>query len=613
MYTDFKHYMGRWAPLLTVVALVTFAVTSTRPGASQTTTNVTTTQLPAAPSIELLTGDSKIEAIRLIGDEAYVSLPVYLGSMGAALQFDLTRDGYDQPTELSARQISAEGTRTLSIPEGLEFDWSGFPGFFEVSVRNADDEAVLSNELAFCPNGTAQRIDATGPDRNPYPADCSGQLLSLGSVWGIAQGWASSAGYEGVRIPSDVPAGTYTVEVAVTEPYAAWLGDVQPVLLQLRLEDVDPKQLALDVGDNDGDGILNYQDPTYNVDWDRDGIDDSTDPLIDIDADGIADDTDPEVDMNGDGLHDFYGLPNGTLPSDINTDEDDDTPELPHKHTGRPSTSVTHPDRSSLPDLQALPAFSITTSNDGKHDLLNFSAVTWNAGKAPMVIDGYRSASDRDLMDAYQTFYSDGEAVGSAPIGSLEYHRGGGHDHWHFQDFLRYELVSNADKSYMSGKQAWCLSNNYAVDLTLPGVEWSMQQESLETSCGDEGALWVREVLAVGWGDLYSQSVSGQSFDVSNLPNGLYRIRITANPEGALYETSSRNNVSERVVRLGGVRGARTVRVPPYRGVDTESALKDSTGAGPDSVTPAAPSTTSERGSGSTTTTTPKARAAQGR
>ena len=84
----------------------------------------------------------------------------------------------------------------------------------------------------------------------------------------------------------------------------------------------------------------------------------------------------------------------------------------------------------------------------------------------------------------------------------------------------------------------------------------------------------MREVLAVGWGDQYVQSVSGQSFDITDLPNGVYTITITANPEGNLYEASTRNNVSERVVRLGGVPGARTVSVPPYRGIDTEAVLE---------------------------------------
>jgi hypothetical protein len=227
-----------------------------------------------------------------------------------------------------------------------------------------------------------------------------------------------------------------------------------------------------------------------------------------------------------------------------------------------------------VPDLRALPAFQISTSNAGELDLLNFGAVTWNAGPAPMVIDGFRSPTDPELMDGYQTFYADGKAIGSAPIGTLEYHRGGGHDHWHFQDFSRYELVSEQGKSQLSGKQSWCLANNYPVDLTLPGVVWTLQQESLATSCGSEDALWVRQVLAVGWGDLYMQSVSGQSFDITDLPNGVYTIRITANPEGNLYEASTRNNASERIVRLGGVPGARTVSVPPYRGIDTEALME---------------------------------------
>jgi hypothetical protein len=70
------------------------------------------------------------------------------------------------------------------------------------------------------------------------------------------------------------------------------------------------------------------------------------------------------------------------------------------------------------------------------------------------------------------------------------------------------------------------------------------------------------------------QSVSGQSFDITDLPNGVYTIRITANPEGNLYEASTRNNASERIVRLGGVPGARTVSVPPYRGIDTEALME---------------------------------------
>ncbi len=551
----------------------TIAPTTSAPSATTTTTTVP----PAAEhSVELIVGDPLLEVERVPGMESSVNVPVYLASRGAALEFIVTRPDYGRAGEVAARVVPDTGARPLPTPKGAEVDWAGFSGFAEMVVRAADGTVVANDEVDFCPNGQAQRIDATGPDLSPYPFDCLGQLLSLGSVWGIAQGWAGlMSGYRDLPLPADLPAGDYSVQVSVAEPYDTWLGGLDPVSVDLRVTDIEPDG-ALDMGDDDGDGLPNWQDPVYNSDEDDDGIDDSGDPLIDRDRDGIDDFLDAELDLDGDGLHDVFGTPNGTLPYD--TDGTDpqvvDATEPAHDHSGRPAGSDARPDRSTVPDLRALPAFQISTSVEGELDLLNFSSVTWNAGPAPLVIDGFRNDDDPDLMDAHQTFYADGEAVGSAPIGTLEYHRGGGHDHWHFLDFSRYELVAASGESQLSGKQSWCLANNYPVDLTLPGVVWSTQLDSLATSCGGEAALWVRQVLAVGWGDLYVQAVSGQSFDITDLPNGVYTIRITANPDGDIYEASTRNNVSERIVRLGGVPGARTVSVPPFRGLDTEAPIE---------------------------------------
>jgi hypothetical protein len=579
----------RWTPILAISMVVLAACaddpsdamppSTTAPSttaAPTTTAAVTTTTAPPVveQSVALIVGDAEVDVERIEGQDAFLSIPVYLASLGAALQFEVTRADYDQPVTVDARLVSPSASRSLPTPKGAEFDWTGFQGFVEVTIRDADGKVAANEALTFCPNGPVQRINATGPDLNPYPYDWSGQVLSLGSVWGIAQGWAVPvSGYGGITLPGDVPAGDYSMQVEVAEPYSTWLGGLEPVTVDLKVTDADAGAPE-NSGDDDGDGIPNAQDDTFNFDQDNDGIDDSIDPLIDIDGDGLSDFEDSEVDVNGDGFHDIFGIPNGILPTDAYTEDVVDEPEQAHDHSGRPDGSDARPDRATVPDLRALPAFQISTSNAGELDLLNFGAVTWNAGPAPMVIDGFRSPTDPELMDGYQTFYADGKAIGSAPIGTLEYHRGGGHDHWHFQDFSRYELVSEQGKSQLSGKQSWCLANNYPVDLTLPGVVWTLQQESLATSCGSEDALWVRQVLAVGWGDLYMQSVSGQSFDITDLPNGVYTIRITANPEGNLYEASTRNNASERIVRLGGVPGARTVSVPPYRGIDTEALME---------------------------------------
>ena len=558
----------------TTVASTIATTTST----TATTPTTPTSSVPEVqPSTMLVVGDADVEVARVPGQESYVEVPVYLGSKGAALQFDIHRDDYDKPLDAVLQRVSATDRTSSPAPPGVEFDWGGFIGFTEVTVRARDRSVIANEELPFCPNGEQQRLDATGPDLNPYPTECGGRQLSLGAVWGIGQGWATPiAGYSSVMLPAEIATGSYTVEVAVAEPYATWLGGVEPVSIALQVNDAQLEDL--DLGDDDGDGIPNWQDDEYTYDEDNDGIDDAIDVLIDADGDGISDYEDPDLDLDGDGFHDLFGTVNGTLPDGSSPDPSDpaydsdviDAAEPAHQHAGRPTGTDVRPDPATVPDLRALPAYGISASTEDGRDLLNFSAVTWNAGPAPMVIDGFRSADDPELMDAMQAFYENDVLVGHAPIGSLEYHRGGGHDHWHFQDFSRYELISTSQTTQLSGKQSWCLANNYPVDLTLPGVRWSINAEALSTSCGSEGALWVREVLAVGWGDEYVQSVSGQAFDITDLPNGVYTIRITANPEGNLYEVTDRNNVSERIVRLGGVPGARTVGVPKYRGIDTE-------------------------------------------
>ena len=64
--------------------------------------------------------------------------------------------------------------------------------------------------------------------------------------------------------------------------------------------------------------------------------------------------------------------------------------------------------------------------------------------------------------------------------------------------------------------------------------------------------LWVQEMMPVGWGDTYFQSVAGQSFNITGVPNGTYYIQVTANPLKVLHESDTSNDVSLRQVILGG-------------------------------------------------------------
>ncbi|MEA2446703.1 MAG: hypothetical protein QOK47_340, partial [Actinomycetota bacterium] len=146
-----------------------------------------------------------------------------------------------------------------------------------------------------------------------------------------------------------------------------------------------------------------------------------------------------------------------------------------------------------------------------------------------------------------------------------------GHQHWHFQQFARYSLLDATKTEVIkSKKEAFCLAPTDAIDLTLTGADWTPYLGGLSTACGGPSAIWVREVLPLGWGDTYFQGLPGQSFNVTDLPNGKYFIKVEANPLGTLYEQSADNNVQLRKVWLKGRPGHRRVEVPPWNGINTE-------------------------------------------
>jgi Lysyl oxidase len=210
---------------------------------------------------------------------------------------------------------------------------------------------------------------------------------------------------------------------------------------------------------------------------------------------------------------------------------------------------VSDPDPSTVPDLVALPLWSFTTFDRRGRDYLGFAATPWNAGPAPMVVEGFRRSGEA-VMDAYQYFRdADGNVVGRAPVGELHWDARRAHKHWHFAQFALFTL-RDADQGEVvrSRKQGFCLAPTNAIDLTVERAVWNPWDNGVGTSCGSEGALWVREVLQTGWADTYFQGIPGQSFNITNLPNGWYYARLEVNPLGALYETTTANNVESRLI-----------------------------------------------------------------
>jgi hypothetical protein len=233
--------------------------------------------------------------------------------------------------------------------------------------------------------------------------------------------------------------------------------------------------------------------------------------------------------------------------------------------------TVTDPHPSTLPDLAALPAWRMSIQRERGRERLAFGATVWNRGPGLLVVEGFRREGQQH-MDAFQYFYENGRPVGRAPAGSFVFHDARGHHHWHFLQFARYRLLdADRDLVVRSRKQSFCLAPTDVIDLATRGAVFRPFQIGLHTACGTERAIWIRETLPTGWGDTYFQSVAGQSFDITDLPNGTYFIEVTANPGGHLHDRNPSNDVTVRKIHLRGNPGHRFVRVPLWHGIDTEA------------------------------------------
>jgi hypothetical protein len=245
-------------------------------------------------------------------------------------------------------------------------------------------------------------------------------------------------------------------------------------------------------------------------------------------------------------------------------------PRLPKTRT------LKNPPRDVLPDLTPAPSWGINVSRIKKtktrpeRDELDFGATVWIGGGGPLDVEGFRS-NGSPVMKAYQYFFRNGHVVGRLRAGTMGFDTRKGHNHWHFEQFARYQLLNSAKTvALRSHKQGFCIAPTDNMNLLLPHAVWNPLFTGFGGECGSPTALWVQEQLPIGWGDTYFQDVAGQDFNITHLPNGTYYIEVIANPKRVLHESNTGNDASLRKVILGGTRGHRTVRVPAVHGIDPE-------------------------------------------
>jgi hypothetical protein len=127
------------------------------------------------------------------------------------------------------------------------------------------------------------------------------------------------------------------------------------------------------------------------------------------------------------------------------------------------------------------------------------------------------------------------------------------HGHHHFTGYAQYELtdlegnvvVKNNGTETVGRKMAFCLENTDHIDPDSPTpsnapdcVEGDTAESKCNYTCKFQG-------ISSGWADTYWKTLAGQWIDICDVPSGMYRLRISINPEQRLVESDYTDNVFE--------------------------------------------------------------------
>jgi Lysyl oxidase len=461
---------------------------------------------PRGPVVKLEAAQHSI-TLDSFGGRVYLDAGIWVAALGSPLEFDVQRASYTRPITITQIiHAPSGGTVRRPLPASLLDRWAGLRGFFLLTARNSAGKVAASQSIPFCPNSFFPARVSPG---GPPASPYPPQCMSDPFVKAMV--WGVQKDWAADPLQDDFLLPTVKLPLGVYQVTAT----IGPQYV--RLLHISPRGATATVK------VRVVKGPRCC-------------PI-------------PGCCPPGAPRHSPRAMPPRRPPADLQT-----------------------PPRSTLPDLVALPAWQISASHPrkSKHDFLDFAATVWVGGNGPLDVEGFRSHAS-PIMKAYQYFWQDGRVIGRVRAGTMGFDAKKGHNHWHFEQFARYALLNSAKSlAVRSHKQGFCIAPTDAVDLLLPRAVWQPPSVGLGNQCGDPTALWVAEQMPVGWGDTYIQSIAGQSFDITSVPNGTYYIEVIANPLRVLHETTTGNDISLRKVILGGTPGHRTVKVPAWHGIDPE-------------------------------------------
>jgi hypothetical protein len=212
-----------------------------------------------------------------------------------------------------------------------------------------------------------------------------------------------------------------------------------------------------------------------------------------------------------------------------------------------------------LPDLAMLPPFDFhldTITQPGRR-LLRFATVQVNVGPGPFRLlgraaDGHADEETAEALSVVQRIKrEDGTWTERATTAQMTWSFDDDHDHWHLRDFQKFKLVSLETQVLGNVvKTGFCSFDSYPYTSPRPAF-YTGDRDVCQT--GSSGRVLMG--TSRGWGDIYRWSIALQWIDITDLPNGDYKVRVVVDAPlaagGKFRESDESNNRSWTKVHVG--------------------------------------------------------------
>jgi Lysyl oxidase len=236
-----------------------------------------------------------------------------------------------------------------------------------------------------------------------------------------------------------------------------------------------------------------------------------------------------------------------------------------------------------LPDLSMARTVKVQiknctdTSGDCAYDgqrQLRFGTRIVNVGAGAFEVKGSNRDSTGVMRTATQRIYDDAGGsrsvatkVGNDGSTAQMYYAGDGHNHWHLKNLEHYTLTSSSTRTRAGAKEGFCFLDIvkwFKPDSSGNPITAGVPSRPVYTGCATNrpSATSVTVGLSKGWGDIYGTNTIDQYIDITNVPDGSYRLTTTADKPDWFYESNETNNTTWANLSIKGTQ----VSVTSYGG-----------------------------------------------